>query len=114
MSKVTLRRKAIGKGRNTLFLDIYPPIVHPDTGRLARKHYLKIYIYDKPKTELERLHNKETIELAETIRARRQLEVQNRRFDFLSGRMLNGDFVSFLKTKNQNENLPIVRTGGWL
>jgi len=114
VSKVTLRRKAIGKGRNTLFLDIYPPIVHPDTGRLARKHYLKIYIYDKPKTELERLHNKETIELAETIRARRQLEVQNRRFDFLSGRMLNGDFVSFLKTKNQNENLPIVRTGGWL
>ena len=107
MSKVTLRRKAIGKGRNTLFLDIYPPIVHPDTGKLTRKHYLKIYIYDKPRTELERLHNKETVELAETIRARRQLEVQNRRFDFLSERMLNGDFVSFFedqKSKRKSSN----------
>ncbi len=37
------------------------------------------------------------MELAETIRARRQLEVQNRRFDFLSGRMRNGDFVSFFE-----------------
>ena len=97
MSKVTLRRKEIGKGRSSLFLDMYPPVVHPDTGILTRKHYLKIYLYNKPKTELERAHNRETIELAETIRARRQLEVQNRRFDFLSSRMLNGDFISFFE-----------------
>lgn len=107
MSKVTLRRKAIGKGRNTLFLDIYPPVIHPDTGKLTRKHYLKIYIYDKPKTVLEKLHNKETIELAETIRARRQLEVQSRRFGFISTRMLNGNFVSFFeeqKSKRKTSN----------
>jgi len=107
VSKVTLRRKAIGKGRNTLFLDIYPPVIHPDTGKLTRKHYLKIYIYDKPKTVLEKLHNKETIELAETIRARRQLEVQSRRFGFISTRMLNGNFVSFFeeqKSKRKTSN----------
>lgn len=82
MSKVTLRRRTIGKGRMSVYLGIYPPVANPDNGIPVRKHYLKIYIYEKPKTELERLHNKETIELAETVRSRRQLDVQNQRFDF--------------------------------
>lgn len=65
----------MGKGRLSLYLDIYPPVANPDNGIPVRKHYLKIYIYEKPKTELERLHNKETIELAETVRSRRQLDL---------------------------------------
>jgi len=99
VSKVTLRRRTIGKGRISLYLDIYPPVANPDNGIPVRKHYLKIFIYEKPKTELERLHNKETIELAETVRSRRQLDVQNQRFGFLSSRMMNGDFVSFFEAQ---------------
>lgn len=99
MSKVTLRRRTIGKGRLSLYLDIYPPVANPDNGIPVRKHYLKIFIYEKPKTELERLHNKETMELAETVRSRRQLDVQNQRFGFLSSRMMNGDFVSFFEAQ---------------
>src|SRR5690606_35380746 len=99
MSKVTLRSKTISKGRQTLFLDIWPPVRHPDTGLLTRKHYLKIFIYSKPRTELERFHNKETTELALSIKARRQLDVQNQRFGFLSSRMLKGNFVEYFKAE---------------
>lgn len=104
MSKVTLRRKKIGKGRIALYLDIYPPVPNPDTGAMTRKHYLRIYVYEKPRTELERLHNKETMELAETIRSRRQIEVQNRRFGFLSARMMNGDFIEFFESQKERRN----------
>lgn len=107
MSKVTLRRKAISKGRETLFLDIYPPVRHPDTGLLTRKHYLKIFLYKRPKNDIERSHNKETNELAVNIAARRQLDVQNKRFGFLSSRMLKSNFVDYFKAqmrKRDNES----------
>lgn len=99
MSKVKLRNKAISGGRKTLFLDIYPPVPNPDTGKLQRKYYLKVFIYAKPRTELERLHNSETTALAEVERAKRQLDVQNMRFGFLSQRMLKGNFVEFFEAE---------------
>jgi hypothetical protein len=114
VSKVILRRKKIGKGRIALYLDIYPPVPNPDTGAMTRKNYLRIYVYEKPRTELDRLHNKETMELAETIRSRRQLEVQNKRFGFLSARMMNGDLLSSLNHKKKCETGLIWKTGEWL
>ena len=95
MGKVTIRKKPISKGRQTLYLDFYPPVPHPDTGKVQRRHYLKIYVYSKPKTELEKEHNRETMSLAEHVRAKRQLDIQNQRFDFLSESRRKADFVEF-------------------
>lgn len=86
VSKVTLRQKAISKGRSTLFLDIYPPVPHPETGILIRKYYLKMYVFAKPKTEIERRLNKEALMTAELIRAQTQIEIHRHRFSFLSGK----------------------------
>ncbi|RKR84404.1 site-specific recombinase XerD [Mucilaginibacter gracilis] len=95
MAKVTLRKKPISKGRNALYLDYYPPVPNPDTGKLVRREYLKIYLIDRPRTELDREHNRETNQLAESLRAMRQIEIQNERFGFLSNSRRNGDFVAF-------------------
>lgn len=99
MSKVTLRFKPISKGRQSLFLDIYPPVRHPDTNKLTRKHYLSLFVYKKPKNQLERAHNNETLELAMNITANKQLDVQNQRFGFLSKRMKNANFVEYFKAE---------------
>ena len=80
-----------------MFLDIYPPIPNPETGKLQRKYYLKIYIYTRPKNNLEKDHNKETLSLGEYIRAKRQLDVQNRRFDFLSDSKLRSNFIDYFE-----------------
>lgn len=107
MSKVTLRSKEIGQSRKSLFLDIYPPVRNPDTGKLQRKHYLKIFIYSKPRETFEREHNKETLELAINEAAKRQLDVQNNRFGFLSQRMLRGNFVEYFEqqmAKRRNDS----------
>ena len=37
--KVTLRQKSITKGMVTLFLDYYPPVPHPETGKLTRREF---------------------------------------------------------------------------
>lgn len=104
MSRVTLRKKAISKGRQALYLDIYPPIPNPKTGRMQRKYYLKIFIYNRPRTEVEREHNTETLSLAEHVRSRRQLDIQNRRFDFISDSKLQSNFIDFF-TEEANKRL---------
>lgn len=65
--KVTLRKKPISKGRQSLYLDFYPPVAHPETGEPTRRKFLNLYILDKPRTDLEKRDNKETLRIAEEI-----------------------------------------------
>ena len=58
--KVTLRKKSISKGRLSLYLDFYPAIQHTETGKPTRREFLGLYIYEKPKTPIEKQHNNET------------------------------------------------------
>ena len=55
--KVTVRQKEISNGRYSLFLDFYPHIKSPKTGKLTRREYLGIYIKKNPKTHIEKKDN---------------------------------------------------------
>ena len=95
MIKVKLLKKAISEGRHSLYLDFYPPITHPETGKPTRREFLKIYILDKPKTEVEKHHRKEILDIAEGIRSKRQEQVFRNYYGFLSTTKQNGDFVQY-------------------
>ncbi len=75
-TKVKLLKRALkGGNRHSLYLDFYPPIEHPKTGKPTRREYLGIHLLDKPKTALEKNQNKELLMQAEMIAARRQNEL---------------------------------------
>lgn len=97
MTKVKLRVKKLTDGRKSLYLDFYPPIQHPDSGKNTRREFLKLYLFDKPKTPIEKNQNKETLDLAENIRAKRQIEIQNGQYGFLSTKDYNANFISYFK-----------------
>ncbi|MCY1662646.1 site-specific integrase [Chryseobacterium sp. SL1] len=97
MSRVTLRKQIISKGMESLYLDIYPPLYDKENGRMKRKHYLNLYIYSKPKNQIQREFNKETLLLAENQRAKRQIEIQNSRFDYVSESKKKSKFIEFFK-----------------
>lgn len=71
-TKVSLRKRKISKGRESLYLDFYPAIPHPETGKPTRREYLGLYIYEKPKTPINKQHNTETLKIAESIRQKRE------------------------------------------
>ncbi len=52
--KVTLREKKLKHGRRGLYLDFYPPIIHPNTQKQTRREHLRLYIYKRPKTTNDR------------------------------------------------------------
>ena len=114
--KVTLREKPINKGKISLYLDFYPPIKHPETGKDTRREFLGLYLFDKPRTELERKHNRETKLLGQNICANRQLEVQAGSYGFLSKKTVNADFLGWFKEqaeKRFKENQTKARAN-WL
>ena len=93
--KVTVREKKITGGRKSLYLDFYPAIIHPDTGRPTRREFLGLYIFERPRNDFERQQNKETRNLAESIRAKRQIEIQAGVYGFTYQTKKKADFLAY-------------------
>ena|ERR1700761_2707753 len=98
MPKVHIRKKSISKGRHTIYLDFSPPLRNPKTGKPQRFEFLELFTYDKPENIWERNHNSETRALVESIRAKRQLDIQNRKFGFISDRERDSSFIEYFRT----------------
>lgn len=83
-----------GKPRmNSLYL-----MYHDGNKKTRDYEFLKLYLFDKPKNELEKNHNKETMSLAEAIKAQRTLDIQNRRHGFVSNIKGKIGFLQYFKT----------------
>ena len=57
MTKVKLRTKQISGGKNSLYLDFYPPILHPETGKQTRREHLNLFIFSETEIIEERYLN---------------------------------------------------------
>lgn len=73
---VKLRKKSIKGEKASLYLDVYV---------LGNRHteFLKLYLFKKPKNVIEKTHNKETQLLAESIRSKRELEINSEEHGFI-------------------------------
>jgi hypothetical protein len=68
---VKLLQKLIKGNRYSLYLDYYPAIPHPVTGKLTRREFLGYYLKIKPKTWVEKEENLETLQIARKIEYKR-------------------------------------------
>jgi hypothetical protein len=87
--KVTLRQRNQG-GQTSLYLDYY------HKGK-RKTEYLKLYLDPNAKTKEEKEVNKKTMQLAETIRAQRQIEIQNGVYGFRDQEKQKGSFLSYIE-----------------
>lgn len=90
--------------KESLYLDFYPPIRDPFTMRMTRRESLGIYIYAKPKNEMEREFNQEMIMKGEVIRGLRVQSLINEEFGFLDKNKKKVDFLSYFKMKAQKKD----------
>jgi integrase len=75
-------------------------------GKKTRYEWLKLYLFDNPKTILDKEHNKETMKLAESVRAKRMLDMQTTRHGFVSnekGKISFLDYFENITTKRFDE-----------
>ena len=78
-TSVRLREKKLKTGRLSLYLQFY----NSDTNK-RKKEYLGLYLIPKPKTQIDKDHNKEIKQLAESILSKKVIEIQEGRFGFRS------------------------------
>lgn len=97
MIKVTLREKPLKSDKVSLYLDYYPPIILPDTGKKTRREFLNLYIEKNPKTPEEKKQNKETLQLANGVRSKREVQIRNREYGFKDNVNISIDFLNFYK-----------------
>lgn len=112
--KVFLREKKISKGRKSLYLDFYPPIIHPETGKPTRREFLDLFVYEKPKGENEREHNKETRIIGENVKAKRQLEIQAGNYGFFDKTKRKNDFLKYFLELAENRRTSKGNYDNWL
>ncbi len=103
--KVTLRQRNQG-GKTSLYLDFY------DNGK-RQLEYLKLYIHPRPKSQFEKQHNKETLLLAKSIEAQKQLEIQSGHYGFHNREKLNGSFYTYLEGLKKNRKNSPGNYGNW-
>jgi integrase len=103
--KVTLRQKTISKKRQTLYLDFWPAITNPETGKKTRREFLKQYIFDKPKKQADKEHNENVMQLAEQIKLKRENELNKpeiyselEKEQLKATRTGKGNFIEYFKT----------------
>jgi len=89
---VKLRKRQRESGNYSLYLDVY---------HKGKRHYefLNLFLTN------DRLGNKEILKLAESIRAKRQLELQNDEYGFISSHKKEANFVDYFE-KIVNERPP--------
>lgn len=103
--KVTLRQRNQG-GKTSLYLDYY------HKGK-RKTEYLNLYLEPNPKTKEQKDVNKKTQQLAETIRAQRQIEIQNGTFGFRDNEKLKGSFTSYLQLLASKRQDSAGNYGNW-
>lgn len=95
MANVTLRSKKLARGKLSLYLDFYPEIINPKTGKPTRREFLKLKIFENPKNEIEREHNSTQIQLAEQIRSKRLVDIRNKEYGLKEHMDLDINFYNF-------------------
>lgn len=91
-------------GRTTLYLDIYIN---------GKRTYETLRLYLIPETtRADKEKNKETMRLAEAIRAKRVVELQNGRFGFEDGYKMDTNFLDYYRAMTE-ERLGTESLGNW-
>ena len=77
-TNVTLRKRTLPSGKISLYLDFFPAVYNPKTGKFSRREYLGLYMSVNPKNSKEKAINSESLYKAEIICANRLNELNKK------------------------------------
>ena len=113
--KLHLRqRKQTKKGKISLYLEYYKGTVVNSTTKKAKVlrdyEYLNLYLFDKPKTPSDKQHNKDMLRLAESIKSKRELDINKGIYGFNNQSKQSVNFIKFFESLKEKKLTPMVIT----
>lgn len=108
IGQISIENQKKGKSRkNSLYL------LYVD-GSKRSYEFLKLHVYDKPKNNIEKEHNKETLKLAEAIKAQKILDNQSMAHGFVSSVRSKVGFLVYFKEMVDKKYDSTGNHGNWL
>jgi len=99
--KVFLRqRKQTRNGTISLYLEIYKGYAETKDGKrkpIRDYEYLDLYLIDKPRNPIDKQQNKENLNLAESMKAKRELEIKNGTYGFTNEFKKQTNFIEYFR-----------------
>jgi integrase len=99
--KVFLRqRKQTRNGTISLYLEIYKGYAETKDGKrkpIRDYEYLDLYLIDKPRNPIDKQQNKENLNLAESLKAKRELEIKNGTYGFTNEFKKQTNFIEYFR-----------------
>jgi integrase len=115
--KVHLRqRQQTKKGTIRLFLEIYKGTIKKPDGKvkiLREYNHLDLYLIDKANTPIAKQHNKDTLQLAESIKAKTELEIKNGLYGFTNEFKQSANFIDYFKNQMEKRKQSEGNYGNW-
>ena len=102
---IKLRRRSMASGRQSLFLDIY-------INGVRSYEFLKLYLIPE-RTKEDKEKNRHTLALAEAIRSKRVVELQNNRFGFEKAFQQDVIFLDYFRQMCSDRLGPQESRGNW-
>ncbi len=102
---VKLREKELTNGNKSLYLDIYRD------GKRVRE-FLKLYLI-KATTPIQKEQNKQTLLMAQSIKAKRQIDIQNGEYGFSSHFKINTPFLEYYRKLCEDRHGNKESRGNW-
>lgn len=102
---VRIRRRALRSGNISLYLDIYV------NGKRSYE-FLNLYLVPE-RTRADRERNRDTLRLADAVRAQRVVEFQNGRFGFDEGYRLDANFLDYFRNLCGRRRQNTDSLGNW-
>lgn len=109
---VHLRKKKIANGKQSLYLDFYPPIKGGD-GKFTRREFFNRYVYEKPKTQEQKIHNRENLNFAEGLKNKREKDILNEQDGIFNSQNKKKDFIDFFQNLCKKREESDGNYGNW-
>jgi hypothetical protein len=104
-SQVMLREKILANGNRSLYLDIYRD------GK-SEYEFLKLYLI-KATTPIEREQNRQTLAVANAVKAKRLIEIQNGEYGFISQFKIDTTFLEYYRKMCEDRHGNPESRGNW-
>lgn len=110
------QRKHSKQGKISLYLEIYKGTTKMPDGTvkgLRDYEYLNLYLIDKARTPEDKQKNKDNLKLAESIKAKRELEIKNGQYGFTSDFKNDTNFIDYFKAQAEKRLNSAGNYGNW-
>jgi hypothetical protein len=95
-----------------LYLDFYPAVINSENGVKTRREFLDLYVFDNTRNPLDKLHNTNTLNIAEQIRQKKESEFNKpevyntlEQEQIKKNKKQDGDFIAYFKKLAEKKNL---------